>query len=192
LDYLPKSIIILGAGPIGLEFAQVFARFGVKVIILEKMGQVLPREDKEISDILESILKDEGIEIHTCVNVDQIKQSGDQKGIEVVAACSGQQKTFQADEFMLAIGRAPNLEGLNLEAAGVKVEKRAIVVNRSLRTTARNIWACGDVTGQYLFTHVAEYQAGLVVANALIPFLKRKADYRVVPWVTYTDLNWDE
>jgi len=72
------------------------------------------------------------------------------------------------------------------------VEKRAIVVNRSLRTTARNIWACGDVTGQYLFTHVAEYQAGLVVANALIPFLKRKADYRVVPWVTYTDLNWDE
>ncbi len=187
LDYLPKSIIILGAGPIGLEFAQVFARFGVKVIILEKMGQVLPREDKEISDTLESILKDEGIEIHTCVNVDQVKQNGDQKGIVVVAECTGQQKTFQADEFMIAIGRAPNLEGLNLEAAGVKVEKKSIAVNSSLRTTARNIWACGDVTGQYLFTHVAEYQAGLVVANALIPFLKRKADYRVVPWVTYTD-----
>ena len=67
------------------------------------------------------------------------------------------------------------------------MDKRAIVVNSSLRTTARNIWACGDVTGQYLFTHVAEYQAGLVVANALIPFIKRKANYRVVPWVTYTD-----
>ncbi|MCR4318766.1 MAG: mercuric reductase [Candidatus Brocadiaceae bacterium] len=187
LDYLPKSIIILGAGPIGLEFAQVFARFGVKVIILEKMGQVLPREDKEISDTLESILKDEGIEIHTCIDVDHVKQNGDQKGIEVIAVCSGQKKTFQADEFMIAIGRAPNLEGLNLEAAGVDVEKRAIVVNRSMRTTARNIWACGDVTGQYLFTHVAEYQAGLVVANALIPFMKRKANYRVVPWVTYTD-----
>ncbi|MFN3531796.1 MAG: dihydrolipoyl dehydrogenase family protein [Candidatus Brocadia sp.] len=187
LDYLPKSIIILGAGPIGLEFAQVFARFGVKVIILEKMGQVLPREDKEISDTLESILKDEGIEIHTCIDVDHVKQNGDQKGIEVIAVCSGQKKTFQADEFMIAIGRAPNLEELNLEAAGVSVGKRAVVVNRSLRTTARNIWACGDVTGQYLFTHVAEYQAGLVVANALIPFLKRKTDYRVVPWVTYTD-----
>lgn len=187
LDSLPKSIIILGAGPIGLEFAQVFARFGVKVIILEKMGQVLPREDKEISDTLESILKDEGIEIHTCVHVDQVKQNEGQKGIVVVAECTGQQKAFQADEFMIAIGRAANLEGLNLETAGVKVEKRAIVVNRSLRTTARNIWACGDVTGQYLFTHVAEYHAGIVVANALIPFLKRKTDYRVVPWVTYTD-----
>ncbi len=187
LDYLPKSIIILGAGPIGLEFAQVFARFGTKVVVLEKMGQVLPREDKEISDTLESMLKDEGIEIHTCIDVDHVKQNGDQKGIEVIAVCSGQKKVFQADEFMIAIGRAPNLEGLNLEAAGVKVEKRAIVVNRSLRTIARNIWACGDVTGQYLFTHVAEYQAGLVVANALIPFMKRKADYRVVPWVTFTD-----
>lgn len=187
LDYLPKSIIILGAGPIGLEFAQVFARFGTKVVVLEKMEQILPREDKEVSDTLEAILKEEGIAIHTCVDVDHVKQNGDQKGIEVIAVCSGQQKAFQADEFMIAIGRAANLEGLNLEAAGVKVEKRAIVVDRSMRTTARNIWACGDVTGQYLFTHVAEYQAGLVVANALIPFMKRKADYRVVPWVTYTD-----
>ncbi len=185
LDYLPKSIIILGAGPIGLEFAQVFARLGSKVTVIEKMGQVLPREDKEVSDILESILKEERIEIHTCLSVLQVKEGGNQK--IVVAECSGQEKTFKADEFMLAIGRAPNLEGLNLEAAGVKVEHRNIVVNSSMRTTARNIWACGDVTGQYLFTHVAEYQAGLVVANALIPFMKRKANYSVVPWVTYTD-----
>ncbi|MCF6155099.1 MAG: NAD(P)/FAD-dependent oxidoreductase [Candidatus Brocadia sp.] len=105
----------------------------------------------------------------------------------MVAVCSGQKKAFQTDEFMVAIGRAANLEGLNLEAAGVKMEKRSIVVNRSLRTTARNIWACGDVTGQYLFTHVTGYHAGIVVANALIPFLKRKTDYRIVPWVTYTD-----
>ncbi|MBO1224453.1 MAG: mercuric reductase [Candidatus Scalindua sediminis] len=185
LDYLPKSIIILGAGPIGLEFAQVFARLGSKVTVIEKMGQVLPREDKEISDTIESILKEDGIEIHTCVNVDHVKQEDNQK--IVVAECTGQEKTFKADEFMLAIGRAPNLEGLNLEAAGVKVEHRNIVVNSSMRTTARNIWACGDVTGQYLFTHVAEYQAGLIVTNALIPFMKRKANYRVVPWVTYTD-----
>src|SRR3990167_8043995 len=153
----------------------------------EKMGQILPREDKEIADALELILKEEGIDIYTCVEVDQVKQNEGLKGIEVAAACSGQKKTFQADEFMIAIGRAPNLEGLNLEAAGVKIEKKSIVVNNAMRTTARNIWACGDVTGQYLFTHVAEYQAGLVVANALIPFIKRKANYRVVPWVTYTD-----
>lgn len=185
LDYLPKSIIILGAGPIGMEFAQVFARLGAKVTVIEKMGQILPREDKEISDILESILKGEGIKIYTGVNVDHVKQEGNRK--IVVAECGGRQTTYEADEFMLAIGRAPNLEGLNLEAAGVKVERRAIVVNRAMRTTARNIWACGDVTGQYLFTHVAEYQAGLVVANALIPLVKRKANYSVIPWVTYTD-----
>ncbi len=185
LDYLPKSIIILGAGPIGIEFAQVFARLGSKVTVIEKMGQILPREDKEISDVLESILKEEGIEIHTGVNIDHVEQNGNLK--IVVAECNGQKKVYQADEFMVAIGRAPNLEGLNLEAAGVKVERRSIVVNNTMRTTVRNIWACGDVTGQYLFTHAAEYQAGLVVANALIPFMKRKADYSVVPWVTYTD-----
>lgn len=185
LDYLPESIIILGAGPIGLEFAQMFARFGSKVIVLEKMGQVLPREDKEVADILESILKEEGIEIYTCVNVDHVKQEGDIK--VVVAECSGQPRTFQANEFMIAIGRAPNLEGLNLEAAGIKAEKKGILVNKYMRTTAKNIWACGDVTGQYLFTHVAEYQAGLVIPNALIPFVKRKSDYRIVPWVTFTD-----
>lgn len=187
LDYLPKSIIILGAGPIGLEFAQVFARFGTKVTVLEKMGQILPREDKEVAATLKSILKEEGIKIYTHVEVDYVKQSDDLKSVEVIARCKGQQQTFQADVFMIAIGRAPNLEGLNLEAAGVKVEKRTIVVNSSLRTTARNIWACGDVIGHYLFTHVAEYQAGLVVANTLIPFVKRKTDYRAVPWVTYTD-----
>jgi pyruvate/2-oxoglutarate dehydrogenase complex dihydrolipoamide dehydrogenase (E3) component len=185
MDYLPKSIIILGAGPIGLEFAQVFARFGVKVTVIEKMGQVLPREDKEVSDILESILKEEGIDIHTCIDVNHVKQEGNQ--IVVAAECSGQEKTFHADEFMLAIGRAPNLDGLDLDAARVRVEHRSVVVNSSMRTTAGNIWACGDVTGPYLFTHIAEYQAGLVVANALIPFMKRKADYRVVPWVTFTD-----
>jgi Pyruvate/2-oxoglutarate dehydrogenase complex, dihydrolipoamide dehydrogenase (E3) component, and related enzymes len=185
LDYLPKSIIILGAGPIGMEFAQVFARFGTKVTIIEKVGQILPREDKEVTDILESILKEEGIEIHTCLSVDHVRQEGDLK--VMVAECHGQKETFQADELMLAIGRAPNLEGLGLDAVGVKVEHRAIVVNNTMRTTARNIWACGDVTGKYLFTHIAEYQAGLVVANALIPFMKRKVDYHAVPWVTYTD-----
>lgn len=185
LDYLPESIIILGAGPIGMEFAQMFARFGSKVIILEKMRQVLPREDKEVADTLESILKDEGIEIHTNIDVDSVKQEGDQK--IVVAKDNGQEKIFQARDFMIAIGRASNLEGLNLEAAGIRTGKKGIMVNKHMRTTAKNIWACGDVTGQYLFTHVAEYQAGLIIPNALIPFVKRKADYRVVPWVTFTD-----
>ncbi|MGQ3685363.1 MAG: dihydrolipoyl dehydrogenase family protein [Candidatus Loosdrechtia sp.] len=187
LEYLPKSVIILGGGPIGVEFAQIFTRLGTKVTIIEKVGQILPREDKEIAGILTSILQDEGIEIVTCTNVEQVKQGTGRKGVEVMAECTGHQRVFQADEFMLATGREPNLEGLCLRAAGVRMRKRAIEVDNSLRTTARNIWACGDVTGHYFFTHMAEYHAGIVVANALIPFIKRKVDYRAVPWVTFTD-----
>lgn len=178
LEYLPKSVIILGGGPIGVEFAQIFTRLGTKVTIIEKVGQILPREDKEIAGILTSILQDEGIEIVTCTNVEQVKQGTGRKGVEVMAECTGHQRVFQADEFMLATGREPNLEGLCLRAAGVRMRKRAIEVDNSLRTTARNIWACGDVTGHYFFTHMAEYHAGIVVANALIPFIKRKVDYR--------------
>ncbi|MDN3510176.1 MAG: mercuric reductase [Candidatus Jettenia sp.] len=185
LDYLPGSIIILGAGPIGLEFAQIFARFGTKVTIIEKMGHILPHEDKEVADTLMSILREEGIEIHTHCDVDSVRQEGNQK--LVVVRSNSQKRIFRADDFMVAIGRAPNTDGLNLEAAGVKTEKKAIAVNKYMRTTAKNIWACGDVTGQYLFTHTAEYQAGLVIPNVLIPLVKRKADYRVVPWVTFTD-----
>ncbi len=185
LNYLPKSIIILGGGPIGLEFAQLYARFGSKVTILEKTNQILPREDKEVADILESILKDEGIEIHTGVEVDHVRQEGNQK--VVVVKRNGLERLFQAEDFMIAVGRAPNIEGLNLEAAGVKTEKKGIIVNRNMRTSTGNIWACGDVTGKYLFTHVAEYQAGLIVFNALVPVIKRIADYRVVPWATFTD-----
>lgn len=185
LNYLPKSIIIMGGGPIGLEFAQIYARFGSKVTVLEKTNQVLPREDKEVADILESILRDEGIEIHTGVEVDHVKQEGNQKVVMVKR--NGLERLFQAEDFMIAVGRAPNIEGLNLEAAGVETQKNGVIVNRNMRTSARNIWACGDVTGKYLFTHVAEYQAGLIVFNAVVPILKRKADYRVVPWATFTD-----
>jgi pyruvate/2-oxoglutarate dehydrogenase complex dihydrolipoamide dehydrogenase (E3) component len=91
------------------------------------------------------------------------------------------------DEVMIAIGRAPNVEGLGLEAAGVAYDKKGITVNAEMRTSQKHIFAAGDVTGLFAFTHVAEYQAGIVISNALFPLTHRKADYRVVPWVTYTD-----
>lgn len=187
LSYLPKSMVILGAGPIGLEFAQVFARLGSKVTVIEKMGQILPREDKEAADTLETILKKEGIEIVTCMEVKEVKRN--QEGKRLVAAQCEIHGTLRldVDEIMIAIGRAPNLEGLNLSFVGVEHDKKGIKVDASMRTNVRHIFAAGDVTGLYPFTHVAEYQAGIVVSNALFPFINRKADYRVVPWVTYTD-----
>lgn len=186
LDRLPGSIAILGAGPIGMEFAQVFSRLGSKVTVIEKMGQILPREDKELSDTLFKILSAEGIRIDVCTEVKEVRQSGEVKTLS--AHCPTGDKTYEADEVMIAIGRAPNVEGLNLEAAGVEYDRRkGIKADETLRTTQKHIYACGDVVGQYAFTHVAEYHAGIALSNALFPVVKRKVDYRVVPWSTFTD-----
>ncbi|MBI3990883.1 MAG: FAD-dependent oxidoreductase [Candidatus Omnitrophica bacterium] len=188
LDYLPKSMIILGAGPIGLEFAQIFARLGTKITVIEKVGQVLPREDKEIAGHMESILKAEGIDIVTCMEVKSVKRT--ETGKRFVAGQCDIHGTLnlEVDEVMIAIGRSPNVEGLDLEAAGVEYDKRkGVKAGLDMRTSQRHIFSCGDVSGPFPFTHVAEYQAGFVVSNALFPFLNRRADYRVVPWTTYTD-----
>jgi pyruvate/2-oxoglutarate dehydrogenase complex dihydrolipoamide dehydrogenase (E3) component len=186
LESLPKSITVLGAGPIGMEFAQVFNRLGSKVTVIEKFDQVLPKEEKELSDELEKILLEEGIEIHTCTEVTNVKREG---GMKVLAAsCPTGDKVISSKEILIAIGRSPNVEGLNLEAAGVKYDKRrGIPVDLTMRTNVKHIYACGDVAGPFPFTHMAEYQAGIVLANALFPLVRRKADYRVVPWVTYVD-----
>lgn len=186
LDRLPRTIAILGAGPIGMEFAQVFSRLGSKVTVIEKMGQILPREDKELSDALFKILSAEGISIDVCTEVKEVRRSGGAKTLS--AHCPTGDKTYEADEVMIAIGRAPNVEGFNLEAAGVEYDvRKGIKADETLRTSQKHIYACGDVVGHYAFTHVAEYHAGIAISNALFPLIKRKVDYRVVPWTTFTD-----
>ncbi|MBI5587924.1 MAG: mercuric reductase [Deltaproteobacteria bacterium] len=186
LERLPQSIAILGAGPIGIEFAQVFSRLGSKVTVIEKMGQILPREDKELSDALSGILVAEGIKIDVCTEIKEVRRDGKKKSIS--AGCPTGDKAYEVDEIMIAIGRAPNVEGLGLEAAGVEYDgKKGIKVDAALRTSQRHIYACGDVVGHYAFTHVAEYHAGIALSNALFPFMKRKVDYRVVPWTTFSD-----
>ncbi|MBI4487579.1 MAG: mercuric reductase [Deltaproteobacteria bacterium] len=185
----PKSLVVLGAGPIGLEFAQLFSRLGTKVTVLEVLGQILPREDTEVAQRLEEYLRAEGVEIYTCTRAFRVEVKNGQKIVhgscEVVEPVK-QPATFAAEEILVATGRAPNVEGLDLEKVGVEVNNKGIVIDAYLRTMAENIWACGDVTGKYPFTHVAEYQARLLVGNILFPF-RRKADYRVVPWTTFTD-----
>jgi len=192
----PKTLIVLGGGPIGLELAHVFLRLGSRVIVIEKLGQILPKEDKEVADRLEQILVKEGMEIYTCSEVKEVSKT--ESGVKIKALCvkekslAAQEKEaglwdIEGDALLVAIGRRPNVEGLNLEAAGVQYERRGITVDAGLRTTAKNIWACGDVTGPYPFTHMAEYQASIVVGNALFPFVNRKVNYQTVPWVTYTD-----
>jgi len=182
---LPSSIVIVGGGPVGVELSQAFERLGAKVTIIQEQERILPREDPEVSEAVARVLISEGIDIVTNARFVKAGRSGNKK---VATARKGDQLlNFEADEIVLAVGRQPNIEGLNLEAAGIKYDKKGIKVDDYLQTSASNILAIGDVIGGYLFTHVAVYQAGVAVRNALVPLARKKVDYRVVPWCTFTD-----
>lgn len=181
LRELPERLVVLGGGPIGLEMGQAFARLGSQVTILQRGERILPQEEPELTSTLQKALTAEGITIHTSVNVECVHRRDETTIIE----CSDNLE-LQADRLLVATGRQPNIEGLGLEAAGVHYTDRGIPVDNRQRTSQKHIYACGDVCGPYLFTHMAEYQAGIVISNAVFRFPK-KTNYRVVPWVTYTD-----
>jgi pyruvate/2-oxoglutarate dehydrogenase complex dihydrolipoamide dehydrogenase (E3) component len=181
LRELPERLLVLGGGPIGVEMAQAFSRLGSRVTIVERLPHLLPQEDPELSDALRDILVGEGIAIHTDTSAERVRMNGSARVLE----CSGDLQ-LEGDQILVAVGRQASIEGLNLEAAGVEYERRGITVDKRLRTSKKHIYACGDVCGPYPFTHMAEYQAGIVISNAVFRFPK-KVDYRVVPWVTYTD-----
>ncbi len=178
---LPRTITILGGGPIGLEFAQTYARLGASVTVLELLPEVLPKEDPAVGRLIREQLGAEGIVILTGFRAHEVRREGSAK---VVIGADG--RRIAADELFVAAGRSPNTRDAEPERAGVELDRGAVRVNARLETTARGIWAAGDVTGGLQFTHVAEYMAKVVVQNALTP-LKTTTSYRVVPWVTFTD-----
>lgn len=184
LKALPASLAVIGAGPIGMEMSQAFARFGSEVSVIERADRVLSIEDEDVSRALESYLSKEGIKFFTGTRAKRIYMENGKKVIQ--AERNGEEILIYADEILVAVGRSPNVEGLNLEAAGVEYNGKGITVDEGLRTTARNIWACGDVAGPYLFTHMAEYQAGVVVRSAVLK-LPAAVNYSIVPWTTFTD-----
>ncbi len=185
LTNLPASIVIVGGGPIGVELGQAFERLGAKVTLIQGPGRILPREEPEVSETVAKVLESEGITIVTGARFVKAGRNGNKK---VVTAKRGEQTlTFEGDEIILALGRQANVEGLKLEAAGIKYDNKGIKVDDYLQTSASNVLAIGDVIGGYLFTHVAAYQAGIAVRNALVPVGKKKVDYRVVPWCTFTN-----
>ncbi|HLX39489.1 MAG TPA: FAD-dependent oxidoreductase, partial [Ktedonobacteraceae bacterium] len=185
LLHMPVSMIVIGGGPIGVELGQAFERLGAKVTIIQGPERLLPREDPEVSSMIADILTAEGITIVTNARCVKVRRNGDKK--VVIAKIDNQPVPFEADEIVLALGRQPNVDGLQLENAGVKYDTKGIKVDEYLQTATPNVLAIGDVIGGYLFTHVAAYQAGVAVRNALVPFGKKKVDYRVVPWCTFTD-----
>ena len=185
LEVLPKSLAVLGGGPIGMELSQAFARLGVEVSIIEMFDRLMVREDKEIADVLINEFKSEGIKIYTGKKAVRFSKDGGMVSITLEDK-DKKQSAVKAEKVLVAVGRTANVQGLDLEKAGAKYSNKGVEVDATLRTSARNIYACGDVAGPYQFSHMAEYQAVIVVGNALFPF-KRKVDYNVVPWCTFTD-----
>jgi pyruvate/2-oxoglutarate dehydrogenase complex dihydrolipoamide dehydrogenase (E3) component len=178
---LPRSLIMLGGGPVGLELAQTYHRLGARVTVLELLPEVLPKEDPEAGQLVRERLVQEGMTVLTGFRAARVAREGDGK---VVYGVDG--RRLAADELFVATGRRANGADVEPERAGVELDQGAVRVNARLETTARGVWAAGDVTAGLQFTHVAEYMATVVVRNALTPF-KIKADYRAVPWVTFTD-----
>ncbi len=181
----PRSIGIIGGGPIGVEFAQLFQRLGVPVVLFERLPRLLEREDPEAAGVVRARMEAEGVTMHLGAVVERVKSGPDGKVVEWRVG-AGPAQRLTVDALLVAAGRAPNTEGLCLKRIGVSADGKEVSVDARLRTPVPGIWAAGDVTGGPQFTHVADYQARLVVRNALTPF-RASADLRAIPRVTYSD-----
>lgn len=184
---LPERLLILGGGPIGVEMAQAFQRLGSKVTVMEFKEQLLGPEDPDIASILRSRLEAEGVTILTGTKAVKAATAGSSVLLRVEPAKGvGDPWTVEGDVLLVAAGRKANVDGLELRAAGVAFSSRGVPADRRMRTNVPNIYSCGDVNGVFPFTHVAGYEAGIALSNAVLR-LPRKADYSKVPWCTYTD-----
>jgi pyruvate/2-oxoglutarate dehydrogenase complex dihydrolipoamide dehydrogenase (E3) component len=183
LTTLPRRLAIIGAGPIGCEMAQCFARFGSEVFLFETTTGVLPREDRDAAQLVQAALERDGVRLIT--HAKNLHLSPHAEGVAVRFSSQGGEQTVVADRLLVAVGRAPNVEGLGLEAAGVAYDRKGVKVDDRLQTANPRIYACGDICSPYQFTHAADFMARIVIQNALFKG-RKKASALVIPWSTYT------
>jgi len=184
LTDLPRRLAVIGAGPIGCELSQAFARFGSEVYLIEALHGILPKEDADAAEIVKQALLRDGIKVMCCGKDLRIGKTAGGKRLTVDS--HGEHYDLTVDEILVGAGRAPNVEGLGLEAAGVAYDKSGVKVNDRLRTSNRHVYAAGDVCSRYQFTHAADALARIVIQNAL--FLGRaRASALTMPWCTFTD-----
>src|ERR671939_751153 len=186
LTELPRSLLVVGAGAVGLEFGQAFARFGSEVTIVDALGQCAPRSDMAAAFELQRALEAEGIPILLESFVKSVVQEDDGLRISIAVGMSGEMREVRAERILLASGRVPNVEDLNLDAAGVHAERLGITVDDRMRTNVPGIWAAGDVNAVAQFTPVAQYQARLAVDD-MFGANGAAADYSVLPTSIFTD-----
>ncbi|HSE03235.1 MAG TPA: mercuric reductase [Methylomirabilota bacterium] len=185
LTELPRRLAVIGAGPIGCELAQAFARFGAEVWLLERGDRVLPKEDRDVAEHVQRALERDGVRLMAASTVERVERSGGAPVLHVVSG--GDRRPIVVDRILVGVGRTPNVEGLGLDQAGVAWDPRAgVTVDDRLRTSNRRIFAAGDVCSAHKFTHNSDFQARIVIQNSL--FLGRaRASALTIPWCTYTD-----
>ena len=184
LDHLPRSMIVLGGGPIGIEMAQAFCRLGTKVFVVNRGNQILGKEDRDMADEVMQIMRSEGVVFHLDASIEATKDLGSEKEV-LITDNQGETVSLRAETILVALGRAANTGGIGLADIGLEIDQRGIKVDRRLRTNHKHIFAAGDVNGGFQFTHAAGYEGGIVVSNAIF-HLPRKTDYTFLPWCTYT------
>ncbi|NQT69218.1 MAG: dihydrolipoyl dehydrogenase, partial [Desulfobacteraceae bacterium] len=187
LRKLPGRLVVLGGGPIGCELSQAFARLGAQVAQVEMAPRILLREDEEISELVKNKFEQEGVRVLINHRAKEVRVEGDQKTL--ICDYNGEDVSVEFDEILVAVGRVANTKGFGLEELGVAIERNGTIeTDEFLRTNYPNIFCAGDVAGPYQFTHTAAHQAWYASVNALFGRFKSfRADYRVIPWATYTD-----
>ncbi len=180
---LPEHLLIIGGGPIGMEMAQAHRLLGAKVTVVD-MGPLLPRDDPDIVKIARKQFVADGIDFCEKIKIDKVSKSGN--GVKLaITGQDGKQQELSGSHLLVATGRIANIKNLGLDKAGVNCHPRGIITNKRLQTSNKKVYAIGDVASPYQFTHVATYQAGIVIRNILFK-MPAKVDYKALPWVTYT------
>ncbi len=189
LTELPQRLAVIGAGPIGCELAQSFARFGSQVYLIEALHGILPTEDRDAAAIVHASMLRDGVTLLCCGTDLHVSKTDGGKRLTVDS--HGQRFDITVDEILVGVGRAPNVEGLGLETVGVDYDKTGVKVNSRLQTTNPRIYAAGDVCSRYKFTHAADAMAQIVIQNALFPhpfgLAYASTDSLLIPWCTYTE-----
>jgi pyruvate/2-oxoglutarate dehydrogenase complex dihydrolipoamide dehydrogenase (E3) component len=189
LTELPPRLAVIGAGPIGCELAQAFARFGSQVYLIEAMHGIMPNEDRDAADIVHASMLRDGITLLCCGKDLKVSRTGDGKRLAVDS--HGRQYDITVDEILVGVGRAPNVDGLGLDTVGVEYDKTGVKVNDRLQTTNPRIYAAGDICSRYKFTHAADAMAQIVIQNALFPhpfgLAYAGVESLIMPWCTFTE-----
>ena len=183
LTDLPPRFLVIGGGPIGCEMAQSFARFGSEVTLIDLSAQILPREDADAAAVVQAGMERSGVRFRFSAGIEAVSHAN---GVfSVTIERGGRREVLVGDQLLVAIGRAPNVDGLGLERAGIAFEKTGVTVDDRFCTSQANVYAIGDVASKYQFTHAADFMARYVVQNALF-FGRKKGSRLVIPWATYT------